>query len=345
MNLEIKNFKKKKILFVDGIFLVASNGYKLFISNDDGVSWKYWTKIKLNRYSIFARFRLLARLLRVEITEFFRSGETYYCVAKKGVYKINIESGLFEKIFHIKKGSRPINLTIDNKNNIYFGEYFSNEKRECVNIYMIAADSAVIDCVYTFQKNIIRHIHGIYYDKYENKLWYVTGDEDHECIIGYTDNAFKNVHNVLYGKQQFRAVKMFFFRDYIIYGTDTPKEQNYLYKINRIDYCVSKIISVEGSIIYGVQIGESCFISTTVEPSAVNNYKKSVLYFSGDGLSWVRVCEYEKDQYSMKYLQFGSIIFPKYNSVSEYLYFYGRALKQIDGQSVVLKISEIEKNV
>lgn len=344
MNDYKKIIKNKKILFVDANFLIASSGYSVFISNNYGISWKYWTKIRINRYTIIARFRLLSRLLRVEITELIRSGEIYYCVAKKGIYRLDEKSGLFEKVFNLKKGSKTINVAIDKTKDIYFGEYYSNDKRESVNIYKYCAISSVVKSVYVFPEKTIRHIHGIYYDKYEDKLWYVTGDEDHECMIGYTTNGFKTVNNVLCGKQKYRAVKMFFFKNYIIYGTDTPKEQNYIYKVDRKDYCVNKLISVEGSVIYGIQIGDSCILSTTIEPSVVNCYKKSVLYYSADGVSWVRVCEFEKDRLSMKYFQFGSIIFPNYESWSKYLFFYGRALKNIDGQTVALKFSEIDKN-
>jgi hypothetical protein len=336
-----KLLKNKKVLFVDGDILIASSGYYLFISKDNGDTWIKWAKVFDKKYALLSKIRLISRLLRIEVTEVFKVKDEYYCIAKKGIFKYENKYNTFEKIFVINRGSRPINIAIDNEDNVYFGEYFDNKNRVDVNIYMMKAGSSVFEKVYVFKKNMIRHIHGIYYDKYENILWYVTGDEDHECIIGYTKDQFKSINNILIGSQQFRAVKLFFYEDYIIYATDTPNEENFVYKIERKDYKVEKILPVIGSVIYGVQNEFCCFISTTVEPSKVNSYKYSALYYSFGGNNWVKLFEYEKDCYSMKLFQFGSIIFPKYETKSEYLYFYGRALKKIDGNSIRMKLSEL----
>lgn len=335
--------KNKKVLYVDGTTVIGSHGYDLFISEDDGRTWRHWAKIKDNKYSIFSKIRLISRLLRVEVTEVFVADKEYYCIAKKGIYKYDEVLGCFAKIFHVERGSRPINVAVDDEGNAYFGEYYSNDERDFVRIYAMRTGTKCFESVYVFEQNTIRHVHGIYFDKYEKKLWYVTGDEDNECIIGYTCDGFKTVNSVLQGMQRYRAVKLFFYEDFIIYGTDTPNENNSIYKIDRRLYTLQKLISLEGSVIYGAQIGDYCFISTTVEPSTVNLIKKSVLYYSCDGIKWSRVAEFNKDIYPMKYFQFGSIIFPRYGSVSEYLFFYGRALSLIDGKSVKSRISEINK--
>ncbi|MBN2709963.1 MAG: hypothetical protein JXR46_13055 [Calditrichaceae bacterium] len=335
--------KNKKVLYVDGNTVIASHGYDLFVSENDGRSWRFWAKIKDKKYSIFSKIRLISRLLRIEVTDVFVVDKEYYCVGKKGIFKYDKVLSCFTKIFHVERGSRPINVAVDDEGNVYFGEYFSNDKRDFVRIYAMRVRSKCFECIYVFEQNTIRHVHGIYFDKYEKKLWYVTGDKDNECIIGYTCDCFKTVNPVLKGMQRYRAVKLFFYKDFIIYGTDTPNEYNFIYKIDRSTYEVEKIISVEGSVIYGVQIADNCFISTTVEPSKVNLSKKSFLYYSCDGIKWDNMEEFDKDIYSMKYFQFGSVIFPRYGSLSEYLFFYGRALKKIDGKSVRSRISEINK--
>jgi hypothetical protein len=69
------------------------------------------------------------------------------------------------------------------------------------------------------------------------------------------------------------------------------------------------------------------------------------LYYSGDGLTWYMINAAHKDIYPMTYFQFGSIIFPKYKSCSDYLFYYGRALKEIDGNSIRIKIDDVKKKI
>jgi hypothetical protein len=41
----------------------------------------------------------------------------------------------FRKIHSIEKGSRPTIIAIDEEENIYYGEYYSNKSRGSVKIY------------------------------------------------------------------------------------------------------------------------------------------------------------------------------------------------------------------
>jgi hypothetical protein len=51
-------------------------------------------------------------------------------------------------------------------------------------------------------------MHALYYDKFAKNIWYLTGDNDNQCMIGYTDDKFKNIDIIHRGDQQSRAVKM-----------------------------------------------------------------------------------------------------------------------------------------
>ena len=41
-------------------------------------------------------------------------------------------------------------------------------------------------------KGNINHVHGLFYDKYTQCVWVLTGDRENECIIGYTDDEFRH---------------------------------------------------------------------------------------------------------------------------------------------------------
>ncbi len=75
--------------------------------------------------------------------------------------------------------------------------------------------------VYTFPKGNINHVHGLFYDKYTQRVWGRTGDRENECIIGYTDDEFQTFYEVLRGGQEYRSCQLFFYKDFIVYATDS----------------------------------------------------------------------------------------------------------------------------
>ena len=113
------------------------------------------------------------------------------------------------KCLHIPRGSRPLSLCQDKIGTIYFGEYFSNIDKKPVNIYKSNDNGISWSIAYTFKANEINHIHGIFIDKYSDKVWFVTGDRDQECIIGFTRNGFKSIKIVFRGGQNIEHVAYF----------------------------------------------------------------------------------------------------------------------------------------
>lgn len=233
-----------------------------------------------------------------------------------------------------------MNLCIDEKDNIYFGEYFSNFEKKPVNIYSSLDKGLTWNTLYTFQEGEINHIHGVFYDKFTNWKWVVTGDRENECIIGYTDNDFQNLNIVFRGGQENRTCNLLFYKDYIIFVTDSQYIQNKIKKFDRTTLEISSLQSIEGSGIYAGQNNNFCFVSTTVEPSKVNLDRNSHLYISENGLDWKEIVKYKKDIWHKSAFQFGSIQFPRYETNNEqFLIVYsGRALKKIDGKTVIQKI-------
>lgn len=333
----IKNYK---ILFVDKDKTIASKGYRLFVSYDSGINWHYWSKLERNKYSPFSYFHLLARLTRSEIHAlYYLPGGDYFCIAKKGIYKLDPESSKFKKVHHILRGSRPLHMAIDNDEYLYFGEYFLNYKREPVNIYSSFDYGNMWDVIYTFPLNSIFHIHGLFYDKFEDKIWITTGDEDGECMIGYTEDKFKTIRELFKGGQDYRAVKLLFFKDYILYGTDSPFMENKIYKINRITNKLEMIFSVQGSVVHATQIDNFAFFSTMVEPSKINTDRHSYIWQYDGKNEWKCLASYKKDFWNMFLFQPGNIQFPVNDSIKNGLYFSGHSLKGIDGHSVAQSIN------
>ena len=293
------------------------------------------------KYTIPARMALTRRFLRAEITGLYtlNSGDRI-AVAKKGLFIQKTGKDVFEKCLMIPRGSKPLSLCIAPSGNIYFGEYFQNMEKEVVNIYCSSDNGRSWHIIYTFPEGNINHIHGLFFDKYTNRIWVATGDRENECIIGYTEDEFKTFVEVFRGGQEYRTCQLFFYKDFIVFGTDTQYEQNVIKKFERKTLEITALQKVQGSVIKGGQVGDVAFISTTVEPSKVNTDKYAHLWVTKDGIHWEERYKAKKDWLPATLFQFGTFEFPQYYGIEKLdrLYFSGRALKGLDGKTTYIDL-------
>lgn len=323
-----------KILFISGSGRLISLGYLL------KGNYVYY-RVKDKKYGLFSRFDFTRRFLRAEITGLYElPNGNHVAVAKKGLFLQRKGSKTFEKAFVTLRGSKPLNLCISPSGNIYFGEYFQNMEKQAVNIYCSEDYAQSWHIAYTFDAGNINHIHGLFFDKYTNRIWVATGDRENECIIGYTEDEFKTFHEVFRGGQEYRTCQLFFYKDFVVFGTDTQYEQNVIKKFDRKSLEVTELQKVQGSVIKGGQVGDVAFISTTVEPSKVNTDKYAHLWVTKDGLHWEERYKAKKDWLPATLFQFGTFEFPQYYGIDklERLYFSGRALKGLDGKSTYVDL-------
>lgn len=338
-----KIIPKFRALLVTDEEIFGARGYNILKYDINTARLSKQSTINDPKYAILSRFFLTRRFFRAEITNLYElSDDTQLLIAKKGIFKKEKNSNTFSKCFPIPRGSRPMNLCIDEKDNIYFGEYFSNFEKKPVNIYASFDKGLTWKIVYTFREGEINHIHGIFYDKYTNWKWVVTGDRENECIIGYTDNDFQNLNIVFRGGQEYRTCNLLFFNDFIVFVTDSQYIPNEIKKFDRKTLEITSLQSIEGSGIYAGQNSSFSFVSTTIEPSTVNLDQYSHLYISEDGLNWVEIAKYKKDIWHKSAFQFGSIQFPRYetNHLNNILVYSGRSLNNIGNKTVVLVSKE-----
>lgn len=324
---------KGKVLLVNRNRLIIGKGYILEEQGD-----KY--EVSDGKFYWPSRLALTRRFLRAEITSFYQlANGDRIVVVKKGLFNQKKGEKVFKKCFAMPRGSKPLNLCFAPSGNIYFGEYFQNMEKSAVDIYGSADNGRSWQVVYTFAAGEINHIHGVFYDKYTNRIWVVTGDRENECIIGYTEDEFKAFVDVFRGNQKFRTCQLFFYKDFIVFATDTQYEQNVVKKIDRKTLAITTLQEVQGSVIKGGQVGDVSFFSTTVEPSKVNTDRYAHLWVTKDGLHWEERYKAEKDCWPSIF-QFGTFEFPQYYGIEklERLYFSGRALKGLDGKTTYIEL-------
>ncbi len=336
-----KIIPKYRILYVDNNTMYAAKGYSIYSSHNEGKSWTLDGKVIDKKYSFIGNFRLLARLLRIEVSGMLILEDgSRVLIAKKGIFVAKPNSKEYIRTFNITRGSKPMNICQDSDGSLYFGEYIMNgpflrDEREEVHVYKSEDNAYSWNICYTFPKNTIRHIHGIFYDKFTDKMWFTSGDRGNECIIGNTDNGFKSINIVKQGGQKYRAVKLFFYKDFIVYGTDTQIEQNYIYRFSRKSGDEECIQEVQGSVISGVQVGSQACISTAIEPSEINKEPYVHLWYSPDGKQWKDIYKVKHDSLSLKYFQFAKMQFPHNAIIGDKIIFTGHAVKKFDNKTII----------
>lgn len=305
------------IQFVSGDTLIASRGFKLFIKEND--EWYTWCELPISfSQKLLSLNHWFSRLSRNEVYHLIKVDEkTFACFAFGSIFIKDTETKNARKIGNIK-GSRPLCVCSDGEH-LYYGVYEGNAARGPIELWSYSLKNEEWTICYTFDN--IRHIHGVFWDEYESMLWVTTGDLDHESTIWKFDN--NGIPNkIITGSQQTRAVDLVFTEPSILYATDAPDEENYIYKLDRKTNAIEKLQKVGGPVFYGCKAGDWIFFSTVVEPSKVNRTDTVELWGSEDaGKSWKLIKEFRKDILPKKLFQYGQINFPSGPGDGKNLYF------------------------
>jgi len=253
------------------------------------------------------------------------------------VLRYNLKSNRIQVEHEYRKGMKnPLSFCVrkldSGEKEIYYGEYIWNENKGPVAIYRCKDGSW--QKVYEFAENMITHIHSVVFDSSRETFFILTGDSDSESGIWIADNQFRNMRPLLVGKQKYRACVAFPTKAGLLYATDTPLEQNYVYLLSLEDEANPKITEIgklPGSCIYGAKVNEKYYFSTTVEPdSTLTGWRYRITNKLGKGIQdrysylvsieeqgELKICyRQKKDFLPMWLFQFGNMLFP-YNETNQ----------------------------
>ena len=295
--------------------------------------------------------RLANRLFRLSPRCCERLSETLFVVSlvnkvwvvdteKKNISEINVQREGF---------STPLNLCKAN-DKVYWGDYGANSAYGSVNIYSLNQELQM-EVVYTFAENTVRHIHNIVFDEANNRFWIFTGDNEKRAGIYIASTNWKEIVPFKTGEQKYRAVVGFPYKDGIIYATDSVERENFLYLIDK-EGVEKKLMSINGSVIYGGVSKNKYLFSTTVESSenkglfaylstelggGIKNRNVELLAVDKNSVEIECIARYEKDVWPMKLLQYGVINIPCGQEDNTNLWFLPVACKKVGGQNVLIK--------
>lgn len=224
---------------------------------------------------------------------------------------------------------------VDHHGDVYFGEYLANDERGEMRVYRYTPGSESVEVAHTFPAGAIKHVHGLYFDKYTNSVWCLTGDKPAECQMLRTTDGFATVETVGIGDETWRAVSVLFSEDHFYYGTDAEYRDNEIFKVDRKTLKRTSLGAVSGTVFYSKQLGHDLFFGTTAEnaPSQKENVA-AVWHIDASG-TIDKIAEYRKDPWNAGLFLFGTIHFPASNDREDRLFFNTVAVKGDNSTQVI----------
>lgn len=302
-------------------------------------------------------------------TRFFRFGVRYalaldstHVLLSIGNHlrEFNIETGEQSQGWNCGEGTRPLTLTkvegIDGfDNGVYYGEYKGVLDKNPISVYRRKDIDKWVE-VYRFNEGEVDHIHNIVPDPYRKCLWIFSGDFGNAAAIWKVSDNFKQVEKIAYNNQCYRGCVAFALQEGLLYATDAPFTENYIYKLNPETLELKKIIPIHGSCIYGSKIENDYAFSSTVEGNEFRNKKE--FFFSrkrGDGIKddyvhlylgnlkegFKEIYKEKKDCLPLYSFQFGVFKFPSGINGSEDLYM--QSVATITNDQKLLKVCRTDK--
>ena len=227
---------------------------------------------------------LATRLLRLGIRTAIALDSTRIIISiGNRLHEFDTTTGKLSEGWVCGEGVRPLIFTevkdIEGfEDGIYFGGYLGNMEKKPVNIYHRTGEDQW-EVVYTFPQGAINHVHNIVADTYRKCLWAFTGDFGEAAAIWKITEGFKKVERVVSNNQMYRGCVVFALPEGLLYATDAPFADNYIYLLKPSSMEFIKISPIHGSCIYGCKWRDKYVFSSTVEADG-RNMNKRVVFFT-----------------------------------------------------------------
>ena len=315
----IKIYSKK-----NQIFILKKNSHKSI-----RLPLKVWK-------SFFIHNRMLRRLFRLDKMNVSVINEDLYLILYQGcVYTYDYSTDYLELKFYLKNCRNVLhNSIMVNENGcIMIGEYGSNKNYQKVPIHVSYDYGKNWNIKYIFKEREIRHIHGIFFDKYDHCIWICTGDFNEESMIVKSDFYFKEIKVVGRNSQNFRTCKIFFTKKSVYWSMDSQYEKSYALEYNRKNKKIIKHFSFPGPVIYSKFFDDGKYIISTsqeIGPSVEDD--KVHLYISDNFIKWKKIYEFTHDGYNKNFFKFGLVCFAEGKQLSNNFPVFCEAINKYDGK-------------
>ena len=315
-------FPRMRALAWSGEDLYAASGYRLMrarIQNPQSATWEAVAQFRPAwRRRLSVTNRLTSRLFRDGFHALAVLPSGLIAAVPGAIIACRPNETEFRVTHTITRGTRPLHINAVPGGAVYWGEYFDNPARDEVHIYASNDGGTTWNVAYTFPKGAIRHVHNIVHDPWGDCLWVLTGDYGDECRVLRASCDFSRVESVLRGNQQARAVALVPAEDGLYFSSDTPLEQNYIYRLDR-EGRLSQLAPINSSSIYGCRVEDRVFFSTMIEPSEINRDRQVRIYGGNLSRGWHSLLGWKKDVWPMGLFQYGNAFLPNGANNTPYL--------------------------
>ncbi|MEM1449969.1 MAG: hypothetical protein AAGI22_12710 [Planctomycetota bacterium] len=288
--------RRWRVLHADAEVVHASADLDLYRSTDAGATFHFVARAgETWRDRALARTPLVSRLLRCGFHGLtpLPNGDMV-AVVRGAILHRAAGADRFEVAHRIERGSRPLNVGLAPSGRLFFGEYFGNPDRAEVHVYG-SDDGRSWEVAHTFPAGSIRHVHGVHADPYRGGVWVLTGDDDQESGLYWSDDDLATLEPVVSGTQRARAVAVLPRPDAVIVPTDTPRETNWIQRLDPSTGTLERVRPVPGSVFHATRTRRLSVVSTTVEPSDVNTDERAALLVSSNDEDWTVIARFGPD--------------------------------------------------
>lgn len=284
---------------------------------------------------VFGYSRLARRALRLDKCNVAPVGEHAVIVRQGVVYHYDSKARELRSTLKLRQCRNVLHqsITVVGDDDVFFGEYGRNKDRGPVPVYRSRDGGRSWATIYEFAAGTIKHVHGCYWDRFDRKLWVLTGDFENECHILIADVDFKNVETIGDGGQTYRACNVFFERDAVHWIMDSQLEPSHHIRFDRATKQITRLDVFPGPVWYIKRLVDGYYLAATAQeigPGVRDTY--SHLMVSSDLKSWDSVHRFEHDGWPKRYFKFGVIGFADGPQASDRFYIFGEAIKGMDGK-------------
>jgi hypothetical protein len=323
-----------RVLFVDGDQAFVAKGNRLFLYKE-GHKEKMIASLSVSflekMLSLFTFMRLGMRL-GIHAAQPLNDGRILI-VQKKRFVLIEAD-GSSSLVDQVHRGNKPASRAVCRvpDGSVLYGEYLLNDKRQSpVAVYSTENPAAGFKKIFEFSPGVVRHIHFIQWDPFDECLWMGTGDADHECDLFRSTDQGKNWLKIGGGSQLWRAVSVVFSQQALYWGTDAGSDaghaSNHIVRFDRGSKELKLVKQIQGPCHgSGILHDGTMFFSTGVE-GGINEIDTSAhLWASRDGLNWYEVFHLKKKKWP-HIIQYGVMRIPPGTETSDKLHFTSLALQ------------------
>ncbi len=194
---------------------------------------------------------------------------------------------------------------------LWFGDYLRNKDRSVdLHVYRLEPGSTRVEVVHTFARGSTKHIHGVYWDPYDEALWCLTGDLEHESRVLRSRDGFRTVEVVGEGDESWRCVSLRFTPDAVFWGTDAQFVRNGLFRWDRASGERTRLGDVDGPVFYSRTVDGVHYFGVTAETCPSQQGKAATIWAVDEDLTPRPIWSRDRDILPWAYFMSGTLLFP-----------------------------------